>query len=117
MSLKNCPECDTPISTEAATCPNCGKPIYGDEPPKSWLVESILVTLFCCLPFGIVGIINAAKVESNWYAGRKEIAITASNNAKKWMRISLICGLIIGAFYLLYFILVGSLLGVAASAC
>ena len=28
--------------------------------PKTWLVESILVTLFCCLPFGIVGIVNAA---------------------------------------------------------
>lgn len=25
--------------------------------PKTWLVESILVTLFCCLPFGIVGIV------------------------------------------------------------
>ncbi len=28
-------------------------------PPKNHLVEAILVTLFCCLPFGIVGIVNA----------------------------------------------------------
>jgi len=34
------------------------------KPPKSWLVESILVTLFCCLPFGIAGIVNASRVES-----------------------------------------------------
>lgn len=32
--------------------------------PKTWLVESILVTCFCCLPFGIVGIINATKIET-----------------------------------------------------
>src|SRR5574344_900091 len=30
-----------------------------NTPPKTWLVESILVTILCCLPFGIVGIINA----------------------------------------------------------
>ena len=32
--------------------------------PKTWLIESILATLFCCLPFGIVGIVNAARVNS-----------------------------------------------------
>src|SRR5687768_7180297 len=35
------------------------------QPPKNWLVESILVTLFCCpWVFGILAIINAAKVET-----------------------------------------------------
>ena len=37
--------------------------------PKNWLVESILVTIFCCLPFGIVGIINAANVNSRYDTG------------------------------------------------
>ena len=32
------------------------------ECPKTWMVESVLATIFCCLPFGIVGIINASKV-------------------------------------------------------
>ena len=36
-------------------------------PPKNWLIESILVTLFCCLPLGIAGIINASKVEWTIY--------------------------------------------------
>lgn len=53
-------------------------------PPKSWLVESILVTLFCCLPFGIAGIVNASRVESRFYAGDVEAANRASANAKKW---------------------------------
>ncbi|WP_419184195.1 DUF2752 domain-containing protein [Xiashengella succiniciproducens] len=39
------------------------------QPPKTWLGESILVTIFCCLPFGIAGIVNASKVESRFYAG------------------------------------------------
>ena len=39
--------------------------LKNQKPPKTWLVESILVTLFCCLPFGIAGIVNASKVESS----------------------------------------------------
>ena len=53
-------------------------------PPKTWLVESILATLFCCLPFGIAGIVNASRVESRFYAGDVEAANRASANAKKW---------------------------------
>ena len=54
------------------------------RPPKTWLVESILVTLFCCLPFGIAGIVNSSKVESRFYAGDIDGANQASSNAKKW---------------------------------
>ena len=42
---------------------NYQNPTEFNTPPKNWLVESILVTLFCCLPLGIAGIINASKVE------------------------------------------------------
>lgn len=63
------------------------------RPPKSWLVESILVTIFCCLPFGIAGIVNAAKVESRYYAGDVDAAQRASANAKKWTLIGLGLGL------------------------
>ena len=38
-------------------------------PPKTWLVESVLVTVFCCQILGIIGIINAASVESKFYRG------------------------------------------------
>ena len=53
------------------------------RPPKTWLVESILATLFCCLPFGIAGIVNAAKVESRFFAGDTEGALRASQEAGK----------------------------------
>ncbi len=32
---------------------------YPIKPPKTWLIHSILVTIFCCLPLGIIGIIQA----------------------------------------------------------
>ena len=79
-------------------------------PPKTWLVESILVTLFCCLPFGIAGIVNASKVESRFYAGDVTSAQQASDNAKKWTIVSLILGC---SGIIIYLILM--FLGVAAS--
>lgn len=69
-------------------------------PPKSWLVESILVTLLCCLPFGIVGIINAANVNSQWSAGRYDEAEKSSANAKRWTIIGAISGFVVGIIYI-----------------
>lgn len=63
--------------------------------PKNWLVESILATLFCCLPFGIVGIINAAKVNSAFDGGDVAGAMKASADAKKWTKLAFIIGLVL----------------------
>jgi hypothetical protein len=68
--------------------------------PKSWLVESILVTILCCLPFGIAGIIFAAKVNSLYDQSQYEEAKRASSNAKKWTMIGLIIGLVFGLAYI-----------------
>ncbi len=68
-------------------------------PPKTWMVESILVTLFCCLPFGIAGIVNAASVESKFYAGDYIGAQRASANAKKWTTISFWIGVVVSLLY------------------
>ena len=80
-------------------------------PPNTWLVQSILVTLFCCLPFGIAGIVNASKVESKFYAGDPIGAERASRNAKKWTIAGVVSALVIWAVYFLFF-LIGA--GVAA---
>lgn len=71
------------------------------KPPKSWLVESILATLFCCLPFGIAGIVNAAKVESRFSAGDVEGAKRASSEAKKWTIVAAILGLVVVLIYVI----------------
>ena len=62
--------------------------------PKTWLVESILVTLFCCLPFGIVGIVYASKVSTLLNIGQYDEAVAASKEAGKWVKIGFITGLI-----------------------
>ena len=72
------------------------------KPPKTWLVESILVTLFCCLPFGVVAIVNSSKVESHFYEGNIEASERASKNAKIWVMWSFFPAL---AFWVLYLIL------------
>ena len=51
-------------------------------PPRTWLAESILATILCCLPFGIVGIVYAARVENRFYGGDIEGAKAASREAK-----------------------------------
>lgn len=62
--------------------------------PKNWLVEAILVTLFCCLPFGIAAIVNAANVNSRYDAGDQEGALRASEEARKWTRVAFILGIL-----------------------
>lgn len=63
--------------------------------PKSWMVESILVTI---LPFvlcgnlfsliGIAAIVNASKVESLFNNGFYAQSVEASNNAARWTKIT-----------------------------
>lgn len=70
--------------------------------PKTWLVESILVTLFCCLPFGIVGIINAVKVDTLYYGGFYEESLYRSKQAKKWILWGVLAALGCVALYLFF---------------
>lgn len=76
---------------------------YGNAParPKSWLVESILATLFCCLPFGIAGIINAANVDSRYANGDFAGAQRASDEAAKWTKVSFFVAIGIWVLYML----------------
>lgn len=52
--------------------------------PKSWLLESILLTIFCCSPISLVGIFYASRVESLYYKQDFEGATHASKRAKVW---------------------------------
>ncbi len=85
MALFTCPDCGGKISSDALQCPHCGKSnksMTDRQKPDSYLVYSILSTLFCCLPLGIVGIVNATKVDPAWNAGRYDEAQRYADTAK-----------------------------------
>lgn len=84
-----------------ATPPQFENPIVEEDKkniptmPKNWLVESILVTLlplFICGSFlsllGIVGIVSASKVESQYKSGEYDQAIDSAKQAKRWTLIT-----------------------------
>ena len=75
--------------------------------PKNWLVESILVTIFCCLPFGVAGIVFATQVNSKYQAGDFAGALQASKDAGKWTKISFWVGIIFIVIYIIFLVFFG----------
>ncbi|HMR17878.1 MAG TPA: CD225/dispanin family protein [Sphingobacterium sp.] len=73
------------------------------RPPKTYLIESILTTIFCCWPLGIPSIIYASRVEKKFYAGDIEGAEADSANARKWMIINLIACVVLWIAYFAVF--------------
>lgn len=69
------------------------------ERPATHLVLSILVTCFCCLPLGVVGIVYAAQVESRYNARDFSGAANASQKAKNFSLAGLAAGGIIVVVY------------------
>lgn len=124
-----CPKCGAQVADGATFCLNCGYklsetqlvstppqpqpqpqqqlPSQATTPnakpcPDNYLVYAILTTLFCCLPFGIVGIVKASQVSAKYQAGDYEGSVQASADAKKWSQIALICGIV---WFVIYFLI------------
>lgn len=76
-------------------------------PPSSNMIWAILATIFCCLPFGIVSIVYAAKVDSFWAAGQYAAAYDAASKSKKWTMWSVIISAIGWVLYIGLFIIIG----------
>ena len=103
-----CRQCGTQNPDGAPSCTACGSALTSNpyqttgagsmpmsEKPKNYLVESILVTLCCCLPLGIAGIVFAAQVDSKWNSGDHTGAIATAANAKKFTMIGFGIGLVL----------------------
>ena len=95
-----CPTCGASNDEGAKFCKACGGSLTSEPasgPPThvpNHLVWAILVTIFCCLPFGIVSIVYAAQVNSFVAEGRFDSARRASENAKMWAWIAFAVGLV-----------------------
>jgi hypothetical protein len=115
-----CPNCGTQNADNMVQCTNCGQALQaapGQVPPAaapapdipSYLVQAILVTLFCCLPFGIVSIVYAAQVNGKIASGDYHGAMEASQKAKTWMWVSFGLGLAASLIWLLMVIVGGGM--------
>jgi len=65
----------------------------------TYLWQSIVVTIFCCLPFGIVAIVYAAKVDGLVANEDIRAAQAASNSAKNWCIGAAVTGFAVGAVW------------------
>jgi hypothetical protein len=116
--LVSCPHCGGQMSVTAdlkgqvVLCPHCQKQLTVPDPApqafppldpvrllhqksvSSYLVEAILVTIFCCMPFGIVAIVYAAQVDGKLASRDFTGARYVSERAKNWCLAAFLCGLV-----------------------
>jgi len=71
--------------------------------PKTWMLESILTTIFCCLPIGLASVVLAYLVKKFYKQGNYEIAESISEEAGKLVRWGVIIGLIWGVIWGVYY--------------
>jgi len=108
-----CTKCGSPNPDGAMICVSCGtalgnpyqSSLAGAGSPGSvgqipnYLVQAILTTVCCCLPFGIVAIVYAAQVNGKLMAGDYAGAKSASDSAKMWCWIAFGVGLVVGVLW------------------
>lgn len=90
-------------------CGNNGNGGYVPSMPKpnNFLIWAILSTLFCCLPFGIISIVYASKVDGLWYAGNYVEAQDAASKARTWFWWSFGSALLIWIAYIIFVVILG----------
>lgn len=77
------PAVKTVPTAETATAPQPAPFTIPSEPqPPTYLVGAVLITILCCLPFGIAAIIFSSSVNSKYLRGDLDGAKKASERAK-----------------------------------
>ena len=74
------------------------------QKPVNWvpyLILSIISTLCCCLPFGVVGIVFSAKINSAMLAGNLEEAQNNAKMARIWIIVSFAIGILTWLIYMI----------------
>jgi hypothetical protein len=98
------------MSQEWTPPPSSGAPAS----VPNYLVPAI-ISLFCCLPLGIVGVIFAAQVNTKVAAGDTAGALDSSKKAKLFSFIAIGLGLAGIICYVLFVVIMGVGMGLAGS--
>src|SRR5438128_1606783 len=111
--LSGAPQAPPPAPTQPVTYSPPPPPVPGMAAPPpvpsaaasvpNYLVQSILVTIFCCLPLGVAAIIFAAQVNTKLQAGDYAGAVEASKKAKMFCWIAVGLGVVGILLYILLF--------------
>jgi hypothetical protein len=123
-----CPNCGAQNADSAHACSSCGASLAAPQDPRmanrvnamgggpvpTYLVPSILVTIFCCQIFGIVAIVFSAIAMGKNSGGDFAGAADAAKNAKMWCWIGFGIGLVFIIGYTILMVL-GALAGAAGS--
>ena len=84
-------------------------PVYANVPPVSgtaYLVWSIIVTIFCCLPLGIPGIVFASKIDKLAAMGDLAGAQDAAKKSKMFSIIGAIVGAVVIIVTIIFYVAV-----------
>jgi hypothetical protein len=90
---------------------NDAPPVQPQQDVSNYLVQSILVTIFCCLPLGIAAIVFAAQVNGKLAGGDVAGAIESSKKAKMFCWIAFGLGLVVVAFQIITMVIGASAVG------
>ena len=94
-----CRSCGKEVDDQAIACPNCGMAVRKAPGPavkiENHVAGAIATTLCCCLPFGIVAIVYACKVNTLAAQGDAAGAQRAADTAKNWILAGVIVGFIV----------------------
>jgi hypothetical protein len=104
-SVRLRPHRDLPVARRRESFPPASAPGRAGGAPTidPWLWQSILATIFCCQPLGVVGIAFAAQSQTAMSLGSYDLARRKANTARTWTLWSAGVMLIVVVLWFLFF--------------
>jgi hypothetical protein len=106
-----CAHCGALNNDASTACSSCGRALLRAgvvvfpagtraEPTKTYLAQSIIVTVLCCIPAGVPAIVYSSLAMTRNSEGRYDEAHAYSRKASMWGWIAFGVGLALQAVYL-----------------
>jgi len=111
-----CSACGVKTKADQIMCIECGaSPNAAHFPGTSQtvdnqMVKAVLVSVLCCLPFGIIAIIKSSEVNGKLAAGDVVGAQMSASSSSNWSNMGMMFGLIFGLLYFIFIIMAEILL-------